>query len=638
VHVRAVDAETGAPVPRFEVWRRLANQPFKPWGEPADKDGFSREMAIGELPNGFIPSYRLQVRAAGYTGWASESLDYSYGDQDLTLKLVKGESTLANEMPSPRSAGSGIDGERDPELLVLAATVAQLLETGDSNAFVNATNASLDDWKRLLPPGATDKDLPLGPDSNRVIEHRKNAITASVTHVLELARRAGVVPGKMRFTVKSISSPLSSSSGFKIAERQVMMPFAMAVRVVLTGEPVDATSAAPRGDFELSIGNVRKFPRGWRTEQGARWVAFPERVADETIRRELSLSNRVAPTTFADQRTLSGMDDPALLQFGTIITDLARERSVPAFVRATRLTRDETADFYVRTGRAVTAELDEVYARNSTGLAAAAQAMVALQERMGVDLSDAKLTVKQVLAERPNFMRFGQVDGIGTSALRVTFVAESQRTGKSGQSLAGTYTVAIGNAMRVGDRWVLVDDKIRFQEFPKGLVKDDDLKQVELENYVAEHRVLPAGHVAPDVSFIKLDDNIATTLSAYRGKVVVLEFWAVWCGPCQEPMEKLQHLRDAHPNWKDRVEVIALSIDDKAEVARGHLEKKGWSKTFNVWAGEGAWQAPAPKAFRISGVPTSYVLDREGRVVKAGHPESMDFGKIVDEELKKSSP
>jgi thiol-disulfide isomerase/thioredoxin len=638
VNFHVVDAETGTPVPKFEVWRRLANQAYKPWGEPAEKGEFNREMNVGELPNGYVPSYRLQVRAAGYTGWASETLDYSFGDQELTLKLVKGESTLANEPPPTPRAGTGIDGEKDPQLLVLAASVARLLETGDIGAFVSATNTSLDDWRRLLPPGAADKDLPLGPDPTRIIQFREKAITTSAQHVLELARRAGVVPGKVRFTVKSVSSPMQSQNGFKIAEQPVMMPFTMAVRVVLSGEPGGDASGAPlRGEYELSLGNARKFPSGWRTDDGVRWAAFPERVADEAIRRELSLANRIAPTTFSDQRTLSGMDDPVLLQFGTIVSELVRNRAVPAFIKATRLSRDETADFYLRTDRVVNAEMDEAYVRNSTGLAAAAQAMVAMQERMGIDLSDAKLTVKQVLAERPRFMRFGQVDGISTSALQITFAAETDRTGKSGQPLAGSYTVAIGNAMRVGERWVLVDDKIRFQEFPKGLVKDDELKHVELENYVAEHRALPPGYVAPDVSFIKLADNTSTSLSAYRGKVVVLEFWAVWCGPCQEPMEKLQHLRDTYPDWKDRVEVIALSIDEKAEEARNHLEKKGWSKTFNVWAGEGAWQAPAARAFRVSGVPTAYVLDREGRVSKAGHPASMDFGKIVDEELKKAA-
>jgi hypothetical protein len=54
-----------------------------------------------------------------------------------------------------------------------------------------------------------------------------------------------------------------------------------------------------------------------------------------------------------------------------------------------------------------------------------------------------------------------------------------------------------------------------------------------------------------------------------------------------------------------------------------------------VWAGEGEWRAPAPQAFHVNGVPTAYVLDAEGRVVKAGHPASMDFGRIVDEQLKK---
>lgn len=638
MHIRAVDANTGENVSKFEVWRRLANQPFKPWGEPAENGEFIRELTSAELPNGFVPSYRLQVRAAGYTGWASEPLDFSYGDQELTIKLVKGELALSNEPPSPRAAGMSIDGERDPQLLVLATAVARLLESGDLDAFVVAINASLEDWKRLLPAGAEAKDLPLGPDPTRIIQHREKAITASATHVLELARRAGVTPGKARFTVKSVSAPTISSSGFKIADQPVMMPFAMALQIVLAGEPVGDAGGRPlSGDYTLSIGNARKFPSGWRSEEGVRWAAFPERLADEAVRRELSLANRIAPASPRDQPTLSGMDDPTLLRFGEIVTDLIRQRAVTSFVDAMRLSRDETTAFYVRTGRPVTAEVHEAYERISTGLTSAAQAMVTLQERVGIDLSDAKLTVKQVLAERPRFMRFGQIDGISASTLRVTFAAESIRTGKSGQPLSGAYTIAIGDTMRVGDRWVLVDDKIRFQEFPPGLVTDDELKHVELENYIAEHRTLPPGNAAPEISFIKLIDNSPVPLSAYRGKVVVLEFWAVWCGPCQEPMEKLQNLRDAHPDWKDRVEVITLSIDEKADEARRHLEKKGWSKTFNVWAGEGAWQAPAPKAFRVRGIPTTYVLDRDGRVIKAGHPASMNLGQIVEQELRKSA-
>lgn len=639
VQFRVVDGQTGAHVPKFEIWRRLANQPFQPWGMPAENGAATREMSVTELPNGFVPSYRLQVRAAGYTGWSSETLEFSHGDQDLTLKLARGESTLAQEPPPSRSPGVGLDGARDPQLLVLAGEVARLLETGDVEAFVGATNVSLDDWRRLLPQGASDSDLPLGPDPMRVVRFRAAAITASAQHVLEQARRAGVTPGRIRFTVKSATAPMAGSSGFKIADRPVRLPFTRALRIVLTGEPAgDAGVKTPRGDYELNLGSVQKFPGGWRAEEGVRWTALPDGAADDTLRRELSLANRIAPVNLSDQRTLSGMDDPALLQLGAAVTDFIRQRAPAGFVQAVRLSRDATADFYVRTGREVTPELDEAYARISTGLAAAADAMVALQERMGIDLRDAKLTVTQVLAERPSFMRFGQVSGISSPSVRVIFAAESERRGRSGQPLAGSYTVTIGNAMRVGERWVLVDDKIRFQDFPPGLIAGDEKKHVELENYIAEHRTLPPGHTAPDVSFVNLADNTTTKLSAHRGKVVVLEFWAVWCGPCQEPMEKLQHLRDAYPEWKDRVEVIALSIDDRAEVAREHLGKKGWTKTTNVWAGEGAWQEPAPQAFRVRGVPTVYVLDRAGRVVQAGHPAALNLARVVNAELEKPAP
>jgi thiol-disulfide isomerase/thioredoxin len=148
--------------------------------------------------------------------------------------------------------------------------------------------------------------------------------------------------------------------------------------------------------------------------------------------------------------------------------------------------------------------------------------------------------------------------------------------------------------------------------------------------------VLPPGTAAPDVQFVRIDNDSKVRLADFHGKVVLLEFWATWCGPCQEPMAKLQTLRQKHPSWKDRVEIIALSIDDEMKQARDHLQKRNWTNTFAAWAGPGGWRSDPAKSFRVSGVPTTYLLNGEGKVAWAGHPRD-DMANAVDALLRMDS-
>jgi thiol-disulfide isomerase/thioredoxin len=137
--------------------------------------------------------------------------------------------------------------------------------------------------------------------------------------------------------------------------------------------------------------------------------------------------------------------------------------------------------------------------------------------------------------------------------------------------------------------------------------------------------LLPKGAKAPDIELIWLANGTSERLSDYAGKIVVLEFWATWCGPCQPKMADLQSYSTKYPDWRDKVVLIAASVDDNKDLAIKHLKAKGWDQTHNVWVG-----IAAKKAYQVNAIPTAYVIDRQGTIVAAGH---LDIPEIVNHEL-----
>jgi thiol-disulfide isomerase/thioredoxin len=144
-----------------------------------------------------------------------------------------------------------------------------------------------------------------------------------------------------------------------------------------------------------------------------------------------------------------------------------------------------------------------------------------------------------------------------------------------------------------------------------------------------------AGDLAPDIELLRADGGVRMKLSALRGKVVCLEFWATWCGPCREPMNRLNKLAEEKKDaWNGRVEIAALSIDDQPDGAERFVAERGWKGLKPFWAGRGAggtggWESPAARAYVIQGVPTTLIIDRDGRIVWRGHPLDQTDGQDI---------
>lgn len=137
-----------------------------------------------------------------------------------------------------------------------------------------------------------------------------------------------------------------------------------------------------------------------------------------------------------------------------------------------------------------------------------------------------------------------------------------------------------------------------------------------------------AGSQAPDVAFKKLDTKEDISISKFKGKVVVLDFWATWCPPCQPAMEKFNTFREKHPGWGEKVELIALSTDNEADTAINHIKKKGWNNLYHAWGS--AMKSDVGSAYAVTGIPTTFVIDQKGKIVARGHPMQLDIPGIVD--------
>jgi thiol-disulfide isomerase/thioredoxin len=116
----------------------------------------------------------------------------------------------------------------------------------------------------------------------------------------------------------------------------------------------------------------------------------------------------------------------------------------------------------------------------------------------------------------------------------------------------------------------------------------------------------------PDITLPDLDGKPVNLLQ-FKGQVVMLNFWATWCPPCQDELPDFIEIQDAL--GPKGLTIVAVSVDkDGPEAVQVFSRKQGINFPV-LYAGEHADKI-ADRMGGIRGIPTTFLIDREGRIVK----------------------
>jgi thiol-disulfide isomerase/thioredoxin len=100
------------------------------------------------------------------------------------------------------------------------------------------------------------------------------------------------------------------------------------------------------------------------------------------------------------------------------------------------------------------------------------------------------------------------------------------------------------------------------------------------------------------------------SLASYKGKVVLLNFWATWCGPCKAEIPGFVELQE---KYRDQLTIIGYSVDDTAELAKKYAAE--YKMNYPILLGEGredVQDAYGP----IWGIPASFIISKDGKVCR----------------------
>ncbi len=117
---------------------------------------------------------------------------------------------------------------------------------------------------------------------------------------------------------------------------------------------------------------------------------------------------------------------------------------------------------------------------------------------------------------------------------------------------------------------------------------------------------LDVGSIAPEITLPGVKEPIS--LNNFKGKVVYIDFWASWCGPCKQSFPFMNALQTKYK--AQGLEIIAVNVDANSADATAFLTKV--PANFSIALDS---KGDTPKRYKVKAMPSSYLIGRDGKVI-----------------------
>lgn len=174
---------------------------------------------------------------------------------------------------------------------------------------------------------------------------------------------------------------------------------------------------------------------------------------------------------------------------------------------------------------------------------------------------------------------------------------------KNVDNLAGFYAMGTLDQVKYEQELIGYAEKIK-DKFPKNASVSQFLKRMEAVKPVSIGQTAPAFEMSsPEGKVVRLAD--------FKGKYVLVDFWASWCGPCRQENPNIVRVYNQFKN--KNFSILGVSLDD---------DKADWLKAIKddglTWTHVSElkrWDSPIVNLYKIEGIPASFLLDPQGKII-----------------------